>query len=76
MKKNKKIFIGICLFSVVEDGTLKYYILDERLEKVSDYNFHDFSYSDDRKSIISFISEKDFKGLAELELSTPCKMSK
>lgn len=55
---------------------MKYYILDERLEKVSDYNFHDFSYSDDRKSIISFISEKDFKGLAELELSTLCKMSR
>ena len=101
MKKNKKIFIGICLFFVIfltvffvlkyykrmkvlsgisneeyflfsasGDGTLKYYILDERLEKVSDYSFFDFSYSDHRKSIISFISEKDFKGLAEFELSS------
>ena len=73
--KRMKVLSGISneeyfLFSVVEDGTLKYYILDERLEKVSDYNFLDFSYSDDRKSIIGFMGKEGFEGLAELELSS------
>lgn len=73
--KRMKVLSGISneeyfLFSIVEDGTLKYYILDERLEKVSDYNFHDFSYSDDRKSIIGFMGKEGFEGLAELELSS------
>ncbi len=58
------------LFSASADGTVKYYILDEILEKVSDYSFFDFSYSDDRKSIISFMHKEGFEGLAELELSS------
>lgn len=75
--KKMKVLAGISnedyiLFSNVfcdgDSGTFKYYISDGRIEKVSSYTFYDFSYSEDRKRIVGFVNQGDFRGLAELEL--------
>ena len=49
-------------------GTFKYNIDTKQIEKISDWVFHELSYSEDKKKIIGVIWEDEFQGLAEFDI--------
>lgn len=49
-------------------GTFKYNIETGKAEKISDYVFHELSYSENYEKIIGVIWEDRFQGLAELDM--------
>ena len=51
-----------------DKGTFKYNIKTGNAEKISDYIFHELSYSENYEKIIGVIWEDRFQGLAELDM--------
>ena len=52
-----------------DKGTYRYYPVDGKMEKISDYIFTYTQYSNDRKKILGFVWEAEYNGLAELDLT-------
>lgn len=51
-----------------DKGTFKYNIKTGEYEKISDFVFHELTYSEDREKIIGVIWEDRFQGIAELDI--------
>ena len=51
-----------------DEGTFKYNIKTGKAEKISDYIFHELSYSENYEKIIGVVWEDRFQGLAELDM--------
>ena len=51
-----------------DKGTFKYNIKTGGYEKISDFVFHELTYSEDREKIIGVIWEDRFQGIAELDI--------
>lgn len=52
-----------------DKGTYRYYPVDGKMEKISDYIFTYTQYSNDRKKILGFVWEGEYNGLVELNLT-------
>ena len=55
-------------FNSGDKGTFKYNVKTSKAEKISDYIFHELSYSEDYEKIIGVIWEDRFQGIAELDM--------
>ncbi len=53
-----------------ESGTFSYDISENKIDKISEHVFNSLSYDRDKKRIIGFVWDNQFKGMAELKVES------